>query len=312
MLEVLLEGYYLNDSIITSSPKKINQKIPNSMEYSNNNRGARGRIAEVLAEARASLKEPTRPFTPASLDARTSIDLKALDKFGRIAMTKNPSYGRLPDDYYPSSSSSRTQSFEDLDNNNPVLMKSKRRANRKENPVNSFSAPPSLSSIAGEVMLAIFKLKETLAPQDDFMADDEDAAVGGGLKLYNSASLQEICLRSAEPIEKIAKYLVGKNEDEGMGNDIVDVAFDYARTVIDRGIEREECAVTRDLASRLVLRLFTSLLSKIDSINSSSTKDNKGSFLSSTRYQPLNIVGVLLQIIKTMYRIHTEVPLVTH
>ena len=279
------------------------------MEYegrnSNNTRGARGRIAEVLAEARASLKEPTRPFTPASLDARTSIDLKALDKFGRIAMTKNPSYGRLPDDYYPaSSSSSRTQSFEDLDNNNQVLMKSKRRANRKENSANSFSAPPSLSSIAGDVMLAIFKLKETLAPQEDFMADDDDGA-GGGLKLYNSASLQEICLRSAEPIEKIAKYLVGKNEDEGMGNDIVDVAFDYARTVIDRGIEREECAVTRDLASRLVLRLFTSLLSKIESIYS--TSDNKSSFLSSTRYQPSNIVGVLLQTIKTMYRIHTEV-----
>ena len=280
------------------------------MEYEgrnpNNQRGARGRIAEVLAEARASLKEPTRPFTPASLDARTSIDLKALDKFGRIAMTKNPSYGRLPDDYYPSSSSSRTQSFEDLDNNNDVLMKSKRRANRKENTGNSFSAPPSLSSIAGEVMLAIFNLKESLAPQDDFMADDDDAP-GGGLKLYNSASLQEICLRSAEPIEKIAKYLLSKNEDEGMGSDIVDVAFDYARTVIDRGLDREECTVTRDFASRLVLRLFTSLLSKIDSISSTKGSSSKGSFLSSTRYQPLNIVGVLLQTIKTMYRIHTEV-----
>jgi hypothetical protein len=33
---------------------------------------SRGRIAEVLAQARASLKEPSRPFTPASLDARTS------------------------------------------------------------------------------------------------------------------------------------------------------------------------------------------------------------------------------------------------
>lgn len=35
--------------------------------------GARGRIAQVLAQARASLQEPTRPVTPASLDARTAL-----------------------------------------------------------------------------------------------------------------------------------------------------------------------------------------------------------------------------------------------
>ena len=34
-----------------------------------------GRIAMVLKEARASLKEPSRPHTPASLDARTAMSL---------------------------------------------------------------------------------------------------------------------------------------------------------------------------------------------------------------------------------------------
>lgn len=52
----------------------------------NNGRGssrARGRIAEVLADARASLMEPSRPFTPASLDQRTSLgNIKSLDKYG--------------------------------------------------------------------------------------------------------------------------------------------------------------------------------------------------------------------------------------
>jgi hypothetical protein len=38
--------------------------------------GAKGRIAQVLAQARATLKEPSRPITPASLDARTNLDLK--------------------------------------------------------------------------------------------------------------------------------------------------------------------------------------------------------------------------------------------
>lgn len=33
----------------------------------------RGRIAEVLASARATLKEPSRPHTPRDLDARSSI-----------------------------------------------------------------------------------------------------------------------------------------------------------------------------------------------------------------------------------------------
>ncbi len=35
---------------------------------------SRGRIAQVLAQARASLKEPSRPYTPASLDNRTSLE----------------------------------------------------------------------------------------------------------------------------------------------------------------------------------------------------------------------------------------------
>lgn len=34
---------------------------------------ARGRIAQVLAQARASLNEPTRPVTPQLLDQRTSM-----------------------------------------------------------------------------------------------------------------------------------------------------------------------------------------------------------------------------------------------
>ena len=48
---------------------------------------ARGRIAEVLAEARASLKEPSRPFTPASLDQRTSLsNFSTLDGHGEDVM----------------------------------------------------------------------------------------------------------------------------------------------------------------------------------------------------------------------------------
>ena len=44
---------------------------------------ARGRIAGVLADARASLMEPSRPFTPASLDQRTSLtNINSLDKHG--------------------------------------------------------------------------------------------------------------------------------------------------------------------------------------------------------------------------------------
>lgn len=47
---------------------------------------ARGRIAQVLAQARASLNEPTRPTTPAMLDQRTSIPI-SLDA---ISQTSKP------------------------------------------------------------------------------------------------------------------------------------------------------------------------------------------------------------------------------
>lgn len=37
------------------------------------NPSSRGRIAQVLAQARASLKEPSRPYTPTSLDDKTAL-----------------------------------------------------------------------------------------------------------------------------------------------------------------------------------------------------------------------------------------------
>ena len=164
----------------------------------------RGRIAEVLAEARASLKEPSRPFTPASLDARTSIDVKALDRYGnRGPLAKQPSFGRLSDDYYQPpalalATSSRAQSFEDLDV--PGRASAKRLPSSKTasaaTSTSSSSAPSSLSGPASEVrrvdqpfalaapcngpadatfdtlflsrplqvLLAVYKLREALSP----------------------------------------------------------------------------------------------------------------------------------------------------
>lgn len=54
---------------------------------------ARGRIAQVLAQARASLNEPTRPVTPQMLDQRTSVpfSLEALPLGGKISKTKKRS-----------------------------------------------------------------------------------------------------------------------------------------------------------------------------------------------------------------------------
>lgn len=47
----------------------MNEEIGQKSSYR-----TRSRVSEVLAEARASLKDPSRPFTPASLDERTRID----------------------------------------------------------------------------------------------------------------------------------------------------------------------------------------------------------------------------------------------
>ena len=43
---------------------------PEEFRRSTGSYRARGRIAEVLAQARASLTEPSRPFTPMSLESR--------------------------------------------------------------------------------------------------------------------------------------------------------------------------------------------------------------------------------------------------
>ena len=56
----------------------------------------------------------------------------------------------------------------------------------------------------------------------------------------------------------------------------------------------------RDLAGRLVLRLFAAILSKIDSL----AEDEKRVFPLAP-YSPLVVVGVLLQTLKAVYRTHT-------
>lgn len=54
---------------------------------------ARGRIAQVLAQARASLNEPTRPMTPQLLDQRTSVpfSLESLPHSGKLTKTRRKS-----------------------------------------------------------------------------------------------------------------------------------------------------------------------------------------------------------------------------
>ena len=59
----------------------------------------RGRIAEVLASARATLKEPSRPHTPRDLDSRTSIERSMMNVSSNpiksnLLLTK-PSQGKL-------------------------------------------------------------------------------------------------------------------------------------------------------------------------------------------------------------------------
>lgn len=65
--------------------------------------GAKGRIAQVLAQARASLKEPSRPITPAGFDSRMSLDSqvsfhrKKLSKIDNVSQSMAiPSFSSQP------------------------------------------------------------------------------------------------------------------------------------------------------------------------------------------------------------------------
>ena len=68
------------------------------MESSTHTRKPKGgRIAMVLKEARASLKEPSRPHTPASLDARTAMSLDgAVSRAERYDAKRDKRGDRVP------------------------------------------------------------------------------------------------------------------------------------------------------------------------------------------------------------------------
>ena len=180
----------------------------------------RGRIATVLADARASLSEPSRPFTPASLDARTWIDLKSLDKYGRIAMSKNSSFGRLPGDYeghLSVQSQSRTRYFEDPGVNQLRKSSSSDRDKRALSATKSSSSNLSgsrsvtASGEADDILMAVYRIKVAISSDDVAEEGGQDETVitsaDGGLNLINVVSLREICVNAYEAVDKLSKYL---------------------------------------------------------------------------------------------------------
>jgi hypothetical protein len=66
---------------------------PNSVAGSNRvsrSNGARGRIAQVIADARASLDEPTRPFTPQLLDDKINSTIRGLSTMPPASNSRGP------------------------------------------------------------------------------------------------------------------------------------------------------------------------------------------------------------------------------
>lgn len=186
---------------------------------------ARGRIAEVLAQARASLKEPSRPFTPASLDQRTSLstNIKSLDKQGRISLSRAAANGKIS----RHAEASRTRSYQELDigmrrpgesecddtndNEHTNIPERRRSVQSTSRAATSTSSSKNLNS---DILDTVRHLRSLLSPPSNMDTDT--------LLLFNVKSLKEIILSSFESVEKIAKFL--KNDES---NDLNGTSFNF-------------------------------------------------------------------------------------
>jgi hypothetical protein len=177
----------------------MSDRIAEGMKRSSSR--SRGRIANVLADARASLLEPSRPYTPASLDSRTSIDVRSLDKYGKTAMSKNASFGRIPGDY--ESGLTGPPSRSDAQDLRKSLAPNWDTSSR----LSSSNPWGARQSAAGgdtnDILMAVYRIK--VAVSSDDVSEESDA--DGDLKLTNVVSLREICLQAYEAVDKLSKYL---------------------------------------------------------------------------------------------------------
>lgn len=278
---------------------------------------ARGRIAEVLAQARASLKEPSRPHTPASLDARTSIDLTnsmRSSRHGLSSVTASSS---------SSSTSSTASSVTSKKSIHSVLSEGLRSSlgdsqritdenaflqqyadpsndyltSRRQSSTNSSVSSSSSSSISvttssssqnQSVHLLLCDMKDTLSTL-------ESASLPGGKQL-DFDHLRRVLEGFGVSVEKLSKILKGGASLSTTTLKEINNQLGDLTCVLLRFVNIKCPADVKQLVSRYILRLQLSRVHRI----------TNGSSAGAVAPLPVDLANAVLSTTQCMYQICTQ------
>ena len=188
------------------------------------NRGARGRIAEVIADARASLKDPSRPFTPAGLDARMSADLDrimALDRKSKNLSSNSFTAYNNSRASYDSAVSKSAHEFSVPKTAIRVAEICRQRdptnQNREEvfQPIESLDIVSSAVS-ANDVLLAVCFLRDALLVLDSPDTDEPD-----------ESTVRQVCQSINDSIDTIINFFKSEVDLDSAG----DVSIYYSISI---------------------------------------------------------------------------------
>lgn len=201
--------------------------------------GARGRIAQVLAQARASLKEPSRPYTPASLDARTTLD----HYVGHSSNTSSSSLDSATSNIHEMVTDSFHSSKLAASGNSSRL-------SRKE-----LLRQQTQEQMSSEMNLLILDL------QDAVLSIETES----NISCTDFSRLLSLIRNLTSSIDKFSKYIRNQDSKTSAVPREVEAVCKGLSRVLGRVIDECKSNEARQLACRHILRIQLALLLRCDS-----------------------------------------------
>lgn len=242
---------------------------------SSSTRGSRRRIAKVLAEARASLKDPSRPFTPAALDMRTSIDMNAASSRPWQSSIAFERAAEIDEDAAQAVSKRNggSNAIHSLLSEN---LRKSCRSTEIENvsSINRQKVPKHYQ----QIQLSIADLRDTLKAVESHLVT-LTSMTPSAYSDIGDAKTDELLLSMGPPINKIAKFLkIEASLEQEIQRDINAVIGDLAAALLQllRSQSRPCGKETKSMCCRYLLRLNLARVNRCYSCtsisNSSATK----------------------------------------
>jgi hypothetical protein len=223
---------------------------------------SRGRIAQVLAQARAeaqnnsniTLKEPSRPYTPASYDTKTSIDIP--ESYSSQSQNLKYPVNYISKSYKTSSKNSSSSSLGKITSSKSI--------SRDVSPRNKPSSSSSSTDDAtATVQLLLYDIRDLLISIDGSLSQLEStSAINLSLRTTQLSSLKKQLISFSSYLDHLSRLIREVNQQSSIPSD-ANIIVDEAGVLLMRILSSKQTShAIRSIASRYLIQLQTVMIQR--------------------------------------------------